>query len=231
MILGKHGKDATETYKSCGKPQHRCTCYLPMKLMLITLEGREVLLHSLTCLCSPLLCFSMSGIWVHSQDVFCDTLTVDASAALGGDQLSWTHSQMPSSLKTQAAAHRNLLFSFSQAAASKALLKVGENNAWWWCVSHPTARTAVPQPSSSCLCLLQAGLPALTYMVHRGNAAVSPCATLRHLCHCFKWPVYVLDKKRISTEQPPHPGTCTWCLKMGTAGICSSLFFSINCLR
>lgn len=45
-------------------------------------------------------------------------------------------------------------------------------------VSHPTA---VPQPSSSCPCPAQAGLPALTYMVPRGNSAVPPWATLRPL--------------------------------------------------
>lgn len=93
---------------------------------MFTLQGREVLLHSLTCLCSPLVCFSVSGNCILRQDVFCDTLTVDASAALGGDQLSWTHSQIPSPLKTQAAGHNDLLFSFWQATALKALLKVGK---------------------------------------------------------------------------------------------------------
>lgn len=126
---------------------------------MFTLEGREVLLHSLTCLCSLLVCLSVSGNWVLWQDVFCDTLTVDVSAALGGDQLSWTHSQMPSSLNTQAAGHNVLLFSFWQVTASKALLEVGKSNAWWWHVSYPTARAAVPQPSSSCPCPELAGLP------------------------------------------------------------------------
>lgn len=145
-----------ETYRSYSKPQHRGTC-VAYTWRWCLLEGGEILLHSLTSVCSPLVCFSMSGNRVIRQDGSCDTLTVDVSAALGGDQLSWAHSQMPSSLKTQAAAHNNLLLSLWQATASKALLEVGENNAWQWRVSHPTA-VPVPQPSSSCSCPTLPGL-------------------------------------------------------------------------
>lgn len=166
-----------ETYRSYSKPQHRGTC-VAYTWRWCLLEGGEILLHSLTSVCSPLVCFSMSGNRVIRQDGSCDTLTVDVSAALGGDQLSWPHSQMPSSLKTQAAAHNNLLLSLWQATASKALLEVGENNAWQWRVSHPTA-VPVPQPSSSCSCPTLPGLgsPAWPAWCPEGMLQCSLCSS------------------------------------------------------
>lgn len=102
----------------------------------------------------------MSGNWVIRHDVSCDTLTVDVSAALGGDRLSWPHSQMPSSLKTQAAAHNNLLFSLWQATAPKALLEVGENNAWWWHVLTPQQELQFHSPAHPVPALPRLGCPA-----------------------------------------------------------------------
>lgn len=198
---------------------------------MLTLRGSKELLRSLTHLCHPFICFSMAGNWLLGQDAFCDTLTGDASAGRGGDQLPWTRSQTPSSLKTQAAAQNIPLFAFWQGTASKALSEGERNNVWQWPVSYPT-RAAVPQPDARPVPGVS-GLrsPVPTYTVPRGKAAVSPSATLRHLCHHLQRSAHVLAKQRTSAEQPPHPGTGAWRPKPGTAGICSSFFFSVNCLQ